>query len=90
MNTPLHNLCLEKKSNISHLRIFGCAVYVPIAPTQRTNMGSQQRLGIYVGFYSPSIIRYLKPLTGDVFTVRFADFHFNECFPVIRGGKVDS
>ena len=78
MNTPLHNLCLEKKSNISHLRIFGCAVYVPIAPRQRTKMGLQRRLGIYVGFDYPSTIRYLEPLTCDVFTPRFTDCHFNE------------
>ena len=45
--------------NISHLRVFGCAVYVPIAPMQRTKMGPQRRLGIYVGFDSPSIIRYV-------------------------------
>ena len=56
-------LVLGKQPNISHLRIFGCAVYVPITPTQCTKMGSQRRLGIYVGFDSPSIIRYLEPLT---------------------------
>ena len=27
---------------------------------------------------SPSIIRYLKPLTSDVFIARFVDYHFNE------------
>ena len=69
---------LGKQPNISHLRIFGCAVYVPITPTQCTKMGSQQRLEIYVGFDSPSIIRYLEPLTGDVFTTCFVDCHFNE------------
>ena len=68
---------LGKQPNISHLRIFGCAVYVPIAPTQHTKIGSQQRLEI-VSFDSPSIIRYLEPLISDVFTARFADFHFNE------------
>ena len=41
-------------------------------------MGRQRRLGIYVGYDSPSIIRYLEPSTGDVFTARFADCHFNE------------
>ena len=71
-------LVLGKQPNISHLRIFGCAVYVPIAPTQRTKMGPQRRLGFYVGFDSPSIIRYLEPLTDDVFTARFAYCHFNE------------
>ena len=64
--------------NISYLRIFGCVVYVPIIPTHRTKMGPQRRLGIYVGFDSPSIIRYLEPLTGDLFTARFADCQFDE------------
>ena len=36
---------------------------------------------------SPSIIRYLKPLTEDVFTTRLADCHFNETtFPTLGGG----
>ena len=57
-------------------------------PTQRTKMGPQQRLEIYVGFDSPSIIRYLEPLTDDVFTARFADCHFNESvFPSLGREK---
>ena len=66
-------LVLGKPPNISHIRIFGCAIYVPIAPTHRTKMGPQRRLGIYVGYDSPSIIRYLEPSTGDIFTARFAN-----------------
>ena len=51
-------------------------------------MGPQRRLEIYVGFDSPSIIRYLKPLTSDVFTTRVADCHSNESvFPSLRGEK---
>ena len=74
--------------NISHLRTFGCAVYVPISPPQRTKMGPQRRLGIYVRFESPSIIKYLEPLTGDLFTARFADCKFDEAmFPTLGGEK---
>ena len=73
--------------NISHIRIFGCAVYVPITPPQRTKMGPQRRLGIYVGFESPSIIKYLEPMTGDLFTARFADCHFDESIFPTLGGK---
>ena len=81
-------LVLGTQPNISHLRIFGCAVYVPIAPTQRTKMGPQRRIGIYVGFDSPSIIKYLEPMTGDVFRARFPDCHFNETvFPQLGGEK---
>ncbi|XP_021820574.1 uncharacterized protein LOC110762278 [Prunus avium] len=81
-------LVLGNQPNVSHLRAFGCAVYVPIAPPQRTKMGPQRRLGIYVGFDSPSIIRYLEPLMGDIFRARFANCHFDETiFPLLGGEK---
>ena len=52
-------------------------------------MGPQRRLGIYVGYDSPSIIRYLEPSTGDVFTACFVDYHFNEnLFPPLGGEKL--
>jgi hypothetical protein len=41
-------------------------------------MGPQRRLGVYVDFDSPSIIRYLEHLIGDIFKVRFEDCHFDE------------
>jgi len=71
-------LVLGQEPDISYLRTFGCVVQVPVAPSQRTKMGPQRRLGIYVGFDSPSIIWFLEPLTGDLFTARFADCHFDE------------
>ena len=84
--SPLQ-LVLGSRPNISHLHIFGCSVQVPFPPPHRSKMGPQRRLGIYVGYDSPSIIRYLEPLTGDVFTARYADCHFDEnIFPPL-GGK---
>ena len=54
-------------------------------------MVPQRRLGIYVGYESPSIIKYIEPLTGDLFTARFADCHFDESyFPALGGGKNQS
>ena len=51
-------------------------------------MGPQRRLGIYVGFRSTSIIQYLEPLTGNLFTDRFVDCHFDEyVFPPLGGDK---
>ena len=47
------------RPSISHLRVFGCAVYVPISPHYRRKLGPQHCLEIYVGFNSPSIICYL-------------------------------
>ena len=63
--------------DVSHLRVFGCVVYVPIAPPLCTKMGPQRKMGIYVGYDSSSIIWYLEPLTRDLFTARFADCHFD-------------
>ncbi|GJT50146.1 disease resistance CC-NBS-LRR class family protein [Tanacetum coccineum] len=54
----LLQLVFGQEPNISHLRIFGCVVYVLIAPPQRTKMRPQRRMEIYVGYDSPSIIRY--------------------------------
>ena len=81
-------LVLGQQPNIFHLRTFGYVVYLPIAPPQHTKMGPQRRLGIYTSFDTPSIIRYLEPLTGDVFKARFEDCHFNETiFPPLGGEK---
>ena len=60
--SPLQ-LVSGREPNLSHLKVFGCAVYVPISPPQRTKMGPQRRLRIYIGFNSPSIIRNLELLT---------------------------
>jgi hypothetical protein len=64
--------------SISHLRKFGCAVYVLISPPRRTSMGPHRKLEMYVGYKSPSIIKYLEPLTGDLFTVWYVDCIFDE------------
>ena len=37
-------LVLGYQPNISHLRVFGCAIYVPFAPIYRTKLGLQRRL----------------------------------------------
>jgi hypothetical protein len=72
--------------SISHLRKFGCVVYIPISPPQRTPMGPQRKLGIYMGFKSRSIIKYIESMTGDLFTARFTDSIFDEDhFPALGG-----
>ena len=72
--------------NISHLQTFGCDVNVSIAPPQYTKMSPQHRLEICIGYNSPSIMRYLEPLTCDVFTARLVDCHFNGThFQSLRG-----
>ena len=52
-------------------------------------MGPQRQSRIYIGFDSPSIIKYLEPLTGDIFRARFADCHFDEVnFPSLGRDKL--
>jgi hypothetical protein len=63
-------------------------VYVPIAPPQSTKVGPQRRLGIYISFDNPSIIRYLETLTVDIFIAHFEDCHFDEnIFPSLGKEK---
>ncbi|GJV63667.1 retrovirus-related pol polyprotein from transposon TNT 1-94 [Tanacetum coccineum] len=75
-----------KVENESPMFLERIQVYVPIAPPQRTKMGPQMRLGIYVGYETSSIIRYIEPLIGDQFTARFADCHFDEVVFLKLGG----
>jgi len=52
-------------------------------------MGPQRRIRIYVSFYSPSIIRFLEPLTSYVFKASFEDYHFDEnIFPSLEKEKL--
>jgi hypothetical protein len=72
--------------SIYHLQKFRCVIYTPISPPKQTSMGLHMKLGIYVGYQSPAIIKYLEPLTGDLFTVQFVDWIFNEDhFPILGG-----
>ena len=66
--------------DISHLRTFGCAVWVPLPPKLQSKIGPKRRLGIYIGCESPSIIRYLEPMSGTSFRGRFQDCVFDENF----------
>jgi hypothetical protein len=52
------------------------------------SMGPHRKLGIYVGFESPFIIKYLEPLTGDLHTARYANnISSEEHFSTLGGGK---
>jgi hypothetical protein len=83
--SPLY-LVRGNAPSISHLQKFGCVVYAPISPPKCTSMGPHRRLGIYVRYHSPSIIKYLEPLTEDLFTAWYADCIFNEDhFPALGG-----
>ena len=56
--------------------------------SQRTSMGPHRKLGIYVGYETPSIIKYLEPINGDLHMTRYADCVFDEDhFPALGGDK---
>jgi hypothetical protein len=82
-------LCLVRGNapSIFHLRKFGCAVYAPISPPQRTTMGPHRKMSIYLRYHSPFIIKYMEPMTGDLFTVRYVDGIFNEDYFLALGGE---
>lgn len=84
-HSPLQ-LVTGYKHDVSHLRMFGCAIYVLIALPLHITMGPQRKMGIYVGYDSPPIVRYLESLTGDIFTAHFADCHFDETIFSLLGG----
>lgn len=52
--------------DISHIHVFGCAVYVSIAPSIPTKMCPKRMMWIYVSYDSPSIVLYLESLTDDL------------------------
>ena len=62
---PLSQLLTSQEQDIPHHKIFGCVINVLIAPPQRTKMGPQKEDEIYVGYDSPTIIKYLEPTIGD-------------------------
>ena len=79
--------------NVSHLRTFGCRVYVPIPPPVRQKLGKfgpNRQLGIYVGCKSPSVVCFLDQTSGEMILARFQDCKFYETeFPELdgRGGE---
>ena len=49
-------------------------------------MGPQRKLGIYIGYESPSILKYLEPITWDQFTTQYADCIFDKDHFLALGG----
>ena len=47
--TPEEVFC-DKKPEVSHLRIFGCPVYIHIPKEKRTNLDPSGKKGIFVGY----------------------------------------
>src|SRR5450759_4161579 len=64
--------------DVSHIKVFGCRVWVPVPEPNRKTIGPHRLAGIYVGFDSPSIIRYVSPQTGTLSKARFQNCQFDE------------
>ena len=51
-------------------------------------MGPHRKLGIYIGYESPFILKDLQPIIGDQFTAQYTDCIFDEDhFPTLGGDK---
>jgi hypothetical protein len=86
-HSPLEILT-GRPADVSHIRTFGCQVWVPVPEPNRKTIGSYRLEGIYVGFDSPSIIRYVSPKTGTLSKARFQNCQFNErVFPPLTAGS---
>ena len=67
-----------QKPDISHLRVFGCQVWIPPIEPKRKTIGQLSLEGIYLGFDSSSIIWYLVLSTRILHKARFQNCQFNE------------
>jgi hypothetical protein len=66
-SASFHQLPRGQQPIISHMQKFSCVVYISISPPQRFTMGPHRKLGIYVGYDTPSIIKYLEPKTRSFY-----------------------
>ena len=85
--SPLEILTRHPPS-VAHFRTFGCRVWVPVPEPERKTIGTHRQEGIYVGFDSPSIIRYVSPQTGILHKARFQNCQFEETvFPSLTSAS---
>ena len=50
----LEEMYTRNKTEVSHLKIFGCRVYVHILKEKRTNLDPSEKKEIFVGYYEVS------------------------------------
>lgn len=63
-------------------------VICPICSAVTNKDVSPKKIGVFIGYEPPSIIKYLEPLICDMFTIRYDDYHFDETFfSRLRGEK---
>ena len=66
----------RKKPEVSHLKIFGCPLFVHIPKEKRTKLDPSRDKGIFVGYYEVS-----KP-----FRIYILGYHHMEIVEILRGG----
>ena len=71
-------LLIGRTPDVSHLRIFGCRVWVPRPEPLRRMISAHREEGVYMGFDSLSILRYFIPSTGALLKARFQNCIFEE------------
>ena len=64
-------LLIGHTPDVSHLRIFGCRVWVPRPEPLRRTISALREEGVYMGFDSSSILRYFVPSTGVLLKAHF-------------------
>lgn len=76
-----------QQPNIFHVWIFGCVVYVPIAPPQLTKMTPKEGLG-YLLVWISFTQKIFESYDWSFFKARFVDCHFYESvYPTLWGQK---
>jgi hypothetical protein len=72
-------------NNFPSAKIRLCCVCADITTTASI-YGTSPEVGVYIGYGTPSIIKYLELKTGDLFTARYADSIFDEDHFLALGG----
>ena len=68
--TELQSGCIP---DMSYIWVFDCQVWVHVPEPKRHTVGPHREEGIYIGFDSPLLIRYLVPTIGLLLKCRFAN-----------------
>ena len=66
------------RRDVSHLRIFGCLVHVPIKRQTSRGATPDRRPGIYLGHIGKHIVKWIHPDTGNIFLARSKHCEFDE------------
>jgi hypothetical protein len=64
--------------DVSHIKVFGCQVWVPVAKPKWRTIGAYIEEGIYIEFDSPTIICYLVSATSILLKAIIVNCRFIE------------